>query len=48
MTALAVVGQEWSVRRTITQADLGGFAAVSGDDNPIHVDADYAATTPFG
>ncbi|HEU0041084.1 MAG TPA: MaoC/PaaZ C-terminal domain-containing protein [Jiangellaceae bacterium] len=47
MTAPAVVGSEWSVRRTITQADLDGFAAVSGDDNPIHVDADYAATTPF-
>lgn len=33
--------------RTLTQDDLDGFAAVSGDDNPIHVDAAYAATTPF-
>jgi acyl dehydratase len=46
MTAPAV-GPEWSVRQTITQADLDGFAAVSGDDNPIHVNADYAAATPF-
>lgn len=33
--------------RAITQADLDGFAAVSGDDNPIHTDAEYAARTPF-
>ncbi|MHB1064006.1 MAG: MaoC family dehydratase [Georgenia sp.] len=31
----------------VTQKHLDGFAEVSGDDNPIHVDADYAATTAF-
>lgn len=31
----------------ITQDHLDGFAELSGDDNPIHVDPDYAATTPF-
>lgn len=31
----------------ITQEHLDGFAALSGDDNPIHVDPAYAATTPF-
>lgn len=34
--------------RIITQRDLDAFAEISGDDNPIHVDAEYAATTPFG
>ncbi|NIJ10425.1 acyl dehydratase [Saccharomonospora amisosensis] len=31
----------------VTQEHLDGFAEISGDDNPIHVDAEYAATTPF-
>ena len=39
---------EWSFERTIAQDDLFGFATISGDDNPIHVDAAYSATTPFG
>ncbi len=34
--------------RTVTEADIVGFAGLSGDYNGIHVDADYAATTPFG
>lgn len=42
------VGTEWSFERAITQDDLFGFADISGDDNPIHVDAAYSATTSFG
>lgn len=41
------VGQEASYRRIVTEADIQGFAEVSGDTNPVHLDADYAAATPF-
>ena len=30
-----------------SQADVIDFARVTGDNNPLHLDADYAATTPF-
>ena len=42
------VGQTASVRRTFTQSDFDRFAALSGDDNPIHVDTEFAARTRFG
>jgi acyl dehydratase len=42
------VGQEWeSCGRTITEADVVNFAGVSGDFNPIHMDHEFAKTTPF-
>jgi 3-hydroxybutyryl-CoA dehydratase len=31
----------------VTEADIKAFAAVSGDDNPLHLDEAYAARTPF-
>lgn len=37
-----------SIPRTLTEADFLGFGAISGDEHPIHVDADYAARTEFG
>lgn len=30
-----------------SQADVADFARVTGDTNPLHLDATYAATTPF-
>lgn len=30
-----------------SQADVAEFARVTGDNNPLHLDPDYAATTPF-
>jgi acyl dehydratase len=43
------VGMAWrSGGRTVTEADIAAFAGVSGDFNPIHVDAEYAAGTVFG
>ena len=37
-----------SARRTITEADVVAFAGLSGDFNPLHTDAMYGETTPFG
>jgi acyl dehydratase len=37
-----------SIERTLTQDDFDCFARLSGDDNPIHVDPDFAARTRFG
>jgi 3-hydroxybutyryl-CoA dehydratase len=42
------VGQSAEIARTVGAADIDAFAAVSGDANPVHVDADYAATSLFG
>ncbi|MDG2035874.1 MAG: MaoC/PaaZ C-terminal domain-containing protein [Pseudomonadales bacterium] len=36
------------VTRTITADDIALFAALSGDFNPVHLDSEYAASTPFG
>lgn len=33
--------------RTITEADVVAFAALSGDWNPLHTDSVWAANTPF-
>lgn len=42
------VGQEWeSLGRTVTEADVVNFAGLSGDFNPIHMDHEFAKTTPF-
>ncbi len=43
------VGDEWqSPARTVTEADVVQFAALTGDFNPLHVDRESAAATPFG
>lgn len=42
------VGQSASYSKTLTEQDVILFAACSGDVNPVHLDKEYAATTPFG
>lgn len=43
------VGQQWtSPSRTITQTDIVNYAGLSGDFNPIHMDHEFAKSTPFG
>lgn len=36
-----------SAERACTQADVDEFARLTGDRNPIHLDAAFAARTPF-
>lgn len=42
------VGDEVSVRKTITEADGALYIAATGDFGPVHVDDSYAETTRFG
>jgi len=41
------VGDEASLARTITEAHIVNFAGITGDMNPLHVDAEYAAHSMF-
>jgi len=41
------VGQTATFTKTITEADILMFAAVSGDTNPVHIDAEAAAASMF-
>ena len=41
------VGQSARLLRTLTQADIQAFAAVSGDTNPAHLNPEYANDTLF-
>ena len=41
------IGDTYSSKFVISQEQVSDFAKLSGDDNPIHLDAHYAATTPF-
>jgi 3-hydroxybutyryl-CoA dehydratase len=36
------------VERHLTQAMIDAYARASGDHNPIHIDPDFARTTPMG
>jgi 3-hydroxybutyryl-CoA dehydratase len=42
------VGDEASISRTITEAHIVAFSGLTGDNNPIHVDAQHAAQSIFG
>ncbi|GAC1622118.1 MAG: MaoC family dehydratase [Candidatus Elarobacter sp.] len=42
------IGDSTTFTKTVTEADILLFAAVSGDNYPLHVDAEYAKTTRFG
>lgn len=43
------VGQTWTSNgRTVTEADVVGFAGLSGDFNPIHMDRVATASGIFG
>lgn len=42
------VGMSDSYSKTVTETDVVMFAGISGDNNPVHINADYAAQTMFG
>lgn len=42
------IGRRETLMRTIMERDVNGFAALSGDVNPVHLDERYAASTRFG
>jgi len=41
------IGDSASLTKTFNEKDVLTFANISGDYNPIHVDAEFAATTRF-
>ena len=41
------IGQSAERSHTVTEATIAAFAEVSGDHNPVHLDAAFAATTTF-
>lgn len=42
------VGQSDHVAKTVTEADIILFAGISTDINSVHLDEEFAKTTPFG
>jgi acyl dehydratase len=42
------VGDSYSHKTRYTQEQVDRFADVTGDNNPIHINQEYAAKTPFG
>ncbi len=40
-------GMKASYAKTITEADVVLFAGITGDDNPVHINAEYAEQTMF-
>ena len=41
------IGMEVSSSRIITENDINDFAKISGDNNPIHIDEEYAKNTRY-
>ena len=42
------LGQRATFSKTITEADIQGFADLTGDRNPLHLDAEFARRSRFG
>ncbi|MBC8504258.1 MAG: MaoC family dehydratase [Anaerolineales bacterium] len=45
---MIVAGDSASRTKTFSDEDVRSFANISGDNNPIHLDDEYAAGTQFG
>ena len=48
LVPLPPIGTQTTLSRTITEEDIHLFAQVSGDHNPLHLDAEYAERSIFG
>lgn len=46
--AVATVGDSATVSKRVTRETIERYATVSGDENPIHLNEEYAAETMFG
>lgn len=42
------IGLSERLSKTVSSADVVGFAEITGDRNPIHLSEHFAAKTPFG
>ncbi len=42
------VGETFQFTKTFTETDAYLYAGISGDFYPLHIDEEYAKTTPFG
>jgi len=42
------IGDHVEETRVVSAEMIALYAQLSGDDNPLHLDAEYAARTPFG
>ena len=41
------VGQQAVFAKTVTEADIVGYAGITGDMNPVHINEEFAKTTMF-
>ena len=41
------VGQQATYSKTVEEKDIQLFAAMSGDHNPVHLDPEFAARSPY-
>ncbi len=41
------IGQKASLTKTITECDIYTFAGITGDFNPVHIDAEFAKKSIF-
>ena len=41
------VGMSEAVTKTVSHSDIVGFADITGDTNPVHLDDGFAAASPF-
>ncbi len=46
-TQMMEIGQSYTEVFSLSQAQVKAFAEVTGDHNPLHLDAEYAAKTVF-